>query len=272
VPISNLQSAILRHIAGSRDPESFVAGGLPLNRHGPRFSDDIDIFHEREERVARASEHDVALLLRAGYHATWLRREAGIYSAEISDSKDKTKLEWVADSDFRYFPALKDEEFGYVLHPVDLAVNKLMASVSRREPRDIMDLVRVHERYLPLGAIVWAAVVIAPGFSPEGLLAELRRNARFEVAAFARVRVDVPIDAGEVMRTLRDAITSAEEFVHDMPTAQAGTVYLEQGQPVQPDPKRLSDYVRHGPQRRGHWPSSSDLTAAMREKLQTTAP
>jgi len=54
VPVTKAQSAVLKAIADSRDPESYVAGGLPINRAGPRFSEDIGIFHDREERVARA--------------------------------------------------------------------------------------------------------------------------------------------------------------------------------------------------------------------------
>ena len=38
MPISKLQSDILRLIASKRDPESFVAGGVPINRAGPRYS------------------------------------------------------------------------------------------------------------------------------------------------------------------------------------------------------------------------------------------
>jgi hypothetical protein len=53
VPLSSLQSKILRLLAAHRDPESYVAGGSYLTRTGTRFSDDIDIFHDREERVAR---------------------------------------------------------------------------------------------------------------------------------------------------------------------------------------------------------------------------
>jgi hypothetical protein len=31
----------------------------------------------------------------------------------------------VADSDFRFFPTMRDEIFDYVLHPVDFAMNKI---------------------------------------------------------------------------------------------------------------------------------------------------
>jgi hypothetical protein len=39
-----------------------VAGSTPLNRDAPRYSGDIDIFHDREERVAQVALGDAALL------------------------------------------------------------------------------------------------------------------------------------------------------------------------------------------------------------------
>ena len=47
VPLSNIQTEILRLIAANRDPESYVAGASPLNRDAPRISDDIGVFHDR---------------------------------------------------------------------------------------------------------------------------------------------------------------------------------------------------------------------------------
>ena len=41
---------------------------------------------------------------------------------------------------------MRDETFGYILHPVDLATNKVVAADGRREPRDVVDLVTVHDR------------------------------------------------------------------------------------------------------------------------------
>ena len=37
-----------------------------------------------------------------------------------------------------------------------------MASAGRREPRDLLDLLTVHERHLSLGAVIWAAVAKDP--------------------------------------------------------------------------------------------------------------
>ena len=43
-----------------------------------------------------------------------------------------TRLEWVLDSDFRFFPTQRDDIFGYVLHPVDLATNKAIYFLNTR--------------------------------------------------------------------------------------------------------------------------------------------
>jgi hypothetical protein len=124
VPLSKIQGDVLRLLASHRDPESYVAGSTPLNLNAPRFSGDIDVFHDREERVAQAAEQDAAFLQEHGYVLQRLRRDPLIYTVLATRAEEATKLEWVVDSDFRFFPTIRDEIFGYVLHPVDLAANK----------------------------------------------------------------------------------------------------------------------------------------------------
>src|SRR5438270_4795450 len=100
---------------------------------------------------------------------------------------------------------MPDETFGYVLHPVDLAMNKVMAAAGRRELRDIVDLVTVHETILPLGAVVWAAVEKSPGFTPEGLIAEIRRNANYPAADWRALQSSEPLDPKDITARLRGA-------------------------------------------------------------------
>ena len=111
-----------------------------------------------------------------------------VYTAEVKLGSDSTRLEWVVDSDFRFFPTVKDEIFGYMLHPVDLAMNKVMAAAGRREVRNLVDLVTIHDTILSLGAVIWAAVEKSPGFTPEGLIAEIRRNAHYPAAEWGHCR------------------------------------------------------------------------------------
>ena len=256
MPITKLQEDILKLLAAHRDPTSFVAGSIPLNKDGPRYSQDIDIFHETVEAVGPNAARDVAALEGAGFIVSRLRQLPAIVSVEVRRGSEGTKVEWVADSDFRYFPPSADATLGYTLHPADLAINKLMAAIGRREPRDVVDLITIHETYLPLGAVAWAAVEVALGFTPEGLIAELRRNARYRTEDYAALHMAVPIVAADLATKVRKACHEAEDFIARMPTAKAGRLFLRDGIPAQPDPSRLGDYVEHLPTKGGRAPSS----------------
>jgi hypothetical protein len=129
-----------------------------------------------------------------------------------------------------------------------------------------VDLLIIHERILPLGAAVWASVGKALGFTPEGVVNEIRRTARYTEADFRRVASDPPIDPAATMIRLREILDEAEAFVVEMPSELAGLLFLKDGEVVQPDPANLQDYQTHAGQRRGHWPSSVEISAAMVER------
>jgi hypothetical protein len=266
VPLSKIQTDVLRLLAAHRDPESYVAGSVPLNLHEIRYSRDIDVFHDREERVSRSAEEDAVVLQEHGYQLEWQRREPAIYTVVIERSGERTKLEWVADSDYRFFPTMQDEMFGYVLHPVDLAMNKVLAAAGRREVRDLVDTVTIHHTILPLGAVVWAAVDKSPGFTPEGLIAEIRRNSTHSAVEWRALTTSEPLDPKAILGQLRTALEEAEAYVAKMPTEKAGLLFLKDGHVLQPDPSRLSEYQTHGGQRRGQWPSSGEISSAMLER------
>lgn len=264
MPLSSLQTEALQTLAGARDPESYVAGSTPLNVSSARYSADIDIFHDRADRIATQAGADAALLAGAGFEVTWLRQTEFIHSATIAKGGEQTKLEWVGDSDFRLFPTIRDPLFGYRLHPIDLAINKLFAAAGRSEPRDIYDLMVIHETVAPLSVIVWAGVEKSPGFTPEGLVAEVRRNLMHPLSAWQEVAADAPLDPKDITDKVRSALAAAEAFAARMPTHKMGALFLDRdGRVVEPDPSRLSDYVEHRGERRGHWPSSHEIAQAM---------
>jgi hypothetical protein len=271
VPLSKIQSDILRVLATQRDPESYVAGATPLNRDAVRYSGDIDIFHDREERVASAALADARTLEDAGFEVRWLRQFPTIHTAEVGRADTQTRLEWVVDSDFRFFPTVPDQMFGFVLHPVDLAVNKAMAAAGRRAVRDLVDLVTVHETILPLGAVVWAAVEKSPGFTPEGLIAEIRRNSHYPAAEWKALETAHPLDPKAIMQQLRAILDEADAFVAQMPSEKGGFLFLDRGRVIQPDPERLESYSTHAGHRRGQWPSNPEIAAAMLEHYQNSA-
>jgi uncharacterized protein with von Willebrand factor type A (vWA) domain len=72
-----------------------------------------------------------------------------------------------------------------------------------------------------------------------------------------------PVDPADVLTRLREALDHAEPFVTRMPTAKMGLLFIRDGEVVEPDADLLDLYQAHGGQRRGHWPSSPEIAAAM---------
>ena len=270
MPLTKLQSHVLRVLAAERSPDSYIAGGVAINREGPRFSNDIDIFQDTEHRLEAAAQADAKALTDAGLKFAWTKIATGKREAEVQGLDEKMRLEWVHDSAFRFFPTQPDEIFGYVLHPVDLATNKTSAAADRREPRDIVDLVTIHETILPLGAAICAAVGRFPGQSPEEMLADITRHSRFTAEEFRVLATARPIDVSGLHRRIRGMLEDAGRFISLIPSDAVGVVFLERGKAVQPDPDALEKYQRHTGAPGGVWPSSPEISSAMLERYQKT--
>jgi Nucleotidyl transferase AbiEii toxin, Type IV TA system len=266
VPLTKLQSHVLRVLAARRSPDSYIAGGVAINRDGPRFSGDIDIFQDSENRLAAAAEADAKALTEAGLTLSWGKIQSGKQQAEVYGLGETMQLEWVADSAFRFFPAQRDELFGYVLHPADLATNKAAAAADRREPRDIVDLVTIHENILRLGAVICAAVGRFPGQSPEEMLADITRHSRFTAEEFRVLATERPIDVPGLHRRIGSMIEDAERFVSRIPSDAVGFIFLAGEKPVQPDVEALERYQRHAGALGRVWPSSPEISSAMLER------
>jgi hypothetical protein len=56
MPLTPFQAELLKLLAANRSPDSFVAGGTVLNAapDSPRFSRDLDIFHDAVKSVRGA--------------------------------------------------------------------------------------------------------------------------------------------------------------------------------------------------------------------------
>jgi hypothetical protein len=202
VPISKFQSDVLRLLAAQRSPDSYIAGGVAINRDGPRFSSDIDIFHDSETRLESAAKADTAALT---------------------------------------------------------------AAADRRVPRDIVDLVTIHENILPLGAVLCAAVGKFPGVTPEEMLAEITRHSRFTAEEFQALATEQPVDVPGLHRRIRSMIEDAESFIVKLPSAAVGVIFMDGEKPVQPDVNALDKYQRNSGAPRGFWPSSPEISRAMLE-------
>ncbi len=58
-----------------------------------------------------------------------------------------------------------------------------------------------------------------------------------------------PVDAGDVAPRLRAALSEAEDFARAMPAGKEGLLFLQDGQPVQPNATQLSSHEEMTPRR-----------------------
>ncbi|HZP79829.1 MAG TPA: hypothetical protein VFB45_27085 [Pseudolabrys sp.] len=174
--LTDIQKKVLKLLAANRSEKSYVAGGVVLNRDWPRRSDDIDIFHDVDEDVADAAKTDIATLQGAGYDVNIDVFTYGCVDATVANSTGATVIQWMGDTKVRFFPLVRDDDWGARLHQADLAVNKVLAASSRSKVRDIADLVAITVHYCPLGPLVLAAAGKPPNYSPKRMIDEMRRH------------------------------------------------------------------------------------------------
>jgi hypothetical protein len=249
VPLTPYQQEVARLLSANRTFDSYLAGGaaIHLEPHTTRYSNDLDYFHDSIERVADAFMQDDRALETAGYSVVLDMQLPGYIRATVSKGDARTKVEWAHDSAWRFLPTIRHDLVGYVLHPIDLAVNKLLALVGRDEPRDFLDILDLHERTLPLGALCWAAAGKDPGFTPLSLLEILRRRGKYHQEDFARLRLSAPVELPALKRRWLAALADAEAFVRSRPPEETGCLYYSRSLErfVAPDAQGPTDAVPH---------------------------
>jgi len=100
---------------------------LHWDAQSPRYSEDLDFFHDVGDCVARSAEKDAEVLAAADYEVAWLLRTATFYRALVNKEGRRLRLEWAHDSAFRFFPIQEDTQVGFRLHAADAATNKVLA-------------------------------------------------------------------------------------------------------------------------------------------------
>lgn len=229
-----IQRSVCRILAADRKQsgESYVAGGAALGEAlgHTRISRDLDIFHDGVEAVTRSWQRDSLLLTAAGYAVTPLRDRPGYVEALVEKDDSRVVLEWSRDSAFRFFPLVEHEDFGLVLHPFDLATNKVLALVGRLEARDWVDVIAAHERLQPLGYLAWAAAGKDPGFTAAGILEQAGRSTRYTQEEIDSLAFDgLAPSAADLSRRWHDALAQARTLVARLPTGHHGAAVLANG-------------------------------------------
>lgn len=261
VPLTDYQREVLALLAQTRSPDSYLAGGAALHfsPESTRYSHDLDFFHDSSERVAEAFAADSKLLEEAGHEVRVKLSQPGFIRAVVSRGGEgphdagtssagadpppvsglgATRVDWAHETAWRFMPPVRDELGGYLLHEVDLAINKALALAGRDEPRDFVDILFAHERILPLAGLTWAAVGKDPGFSPLSILELLKRRGRPRPDDIARLDLAEPFDLASARERWRAALEEAVRFARSRPADEAGCLYYspERERFVLPEP------------------------------------
>ena len=227
MPLTDHQRSILALLAETRTPDSYLAGGAALHfsPKSIRFSKDLDFFHDSTERVASAFAEDKSLLESASYEVNVLLSQPGFIRAIVTFGDESTRIDWAHDSAWRFLPPIQDELGGFILHEIDIAVNKALALAGRNEPRDYVDILYIHEHILPLGPLCWAAVGKDPGLTPSSLLDLLRRRGRYQPEEISRLDLASPFDLVAAKTIWLEALDQADDFVSRRPAEELGCLY-----------------------------------------------
>lgn len=234
--LTDLQRGIVRSLAANRSDTSYVAGGVALNKDWPRLSDDVDIFHDTDEEIGAAADADIETLREAGYIVSIDVNVYGVVEATVTKDGARTLIQWMSESRNRFFPLVRDDEWGSRLHEADLAVNKVIAASNRTKPRDFVDIVTIVEKMCPLGPLVMAASGKPPHFSPQRIVESMRhRGLSISNEQYESVRgLPADWDAATVRERLIRSLDAAEEYVARAPTGTVGKLAVDaHGIPVE---------------------------------------
>lgn len=251
MPLSSLQAEVLKLLSDNRSPDSHLAGatGIHLSPEAPRYSHDLDLFHSSEEAVAAAYEADRNCLRKNGFEFQNILSQPGFIRAHVRKGDASLLIDWARDSTWRFFFPVRLEDLGWVLHPVDLGINKVLALCGRDEPRDLLDTLYLHKCVLPLGALVWAATGKDPGLNPRMLLELLERKPPLSVEELGRLELRHPLDAGTIRRDWKGALALARDWIRSRPPDESGCLYTdpESGLIFAPEPGDPAELVRGKP-------------------------
>jgi hypothetical protein len=232
MPLTKTQSEVAKLLAQNRSEESHLAGGSAahFSPRSFRYSEDLDYFHDTIEALTLAFEQDQKTLVANNFKIEVDLHTPGYIRALVHSPQGACKVEWSRDSSWRFMPTQKHPDLGYVLHPTDLVVNKLLALAGRDEARDYLDVIYNHQTILPLGAQCWAACGKDPGFSPHSLLDLLRRKGKFRKEDFEKLHLSDPkeVDLQKTKQSWLEALDLAEKFISHAPADEVGCLYYSE--------------------------------------------
>lgn len=154
--LTGLQERVWRILSALPESEGFaLAGGAALIVSGvvQRGSEDLDIFGKYPVTVTEFAEAAVRTLNHAGLSTTVTHSGPTYTRLDITDGAESTSVDFATD--VRRRPAVPTPQ-GTMLHPHELAADKMLALAARAAHRDFIDLQGICRRYDISDVVAWA--------------------------------------------------------------------------------------------------------------------
>jgi len=150
------------------------------------------------------------------------------FSCIASKDNLQTHLEWSCDTIARFLPAIHDRDLGWRLSDIDLAVNKLLALADRRDLRDYLDIVALHQSGLTIATLANAAPGKDEHLTPRLVLDNITRNTRFSLQELRSADLLAPIHPIAVKQVFLNAVADARDILSQLSLDDAGMIFLDQ--------------------------------------------
>lgn len=182
MPLDPLQERVARTaltLPQARTLALAGGGAMIVHRFADRMTKDIDLFTEVDDQEAiavvaglRAALHDIAITTRDADREPFDHRFVAVEAATGAECT----VEVFADGG--RLRSLVSLDIGSVLHPEDLAADKVLALWGRARPRDYFDVVALLDHY-SADELLRVAGAKDAGFTPESFVEALRAIVRF---------------------------------------------------------------------------------------------
>jgi hypothetical protein len=252
--VEKFGSRCLWNIRPLATPQSMAVVARQLKTHGNLEAWRLGVEIERE--ISRACSPSKAF---EGFF------EAVVMQAGVG----ATKIQWVQYSGYNFFEPVPDAEFGWRLHFADLAVNKILAAASRREPRDLMDLYLIHRFVLPLWHGIWAAVGKDAAMTPEKIIERIRYHSHYAPEEVRNSMImPAGIEIGAMIGDVRSALDDAATIIGSIPSDTVGTLLLDENDVPLTSPDQIPSTGRSlVAKATGAWPSGPDIDRLIIQRM-----
>lgn len=228
-PPNALEGKLIDLMLPNRGPDSYFAGSATMASTLGRRPEDYDIHHRTPSALARAIACDRQAIEAVRGRCLIYKETRDEVKGRLELDGARVEIDWVLDEASPILGPVPDDDWGYRLHPFDVSVHKILQAAECGMPKDLVDLLNIHERLFSLAAIAWAAPLRDGETKADRVLAR--------VVDWWRLRASTMVELRRRLMHAELVLSEARNLCSRLPPEQAGCLFLRSSIfPVDPTP------------------------------------